>query len=302
MRKLLIKMEMKFGKYAVPNLTMYLMVCYAAGLVLQAINPGFVNFMYLDVYRIIHKFEIWRLISWLFVPSSSGIFAVIMMLFYYSIGSLLERCWGTFRYNLYLLNGIFLTLIGAFLIYGFYSLFTDVNMPEFSMICSVSYSIYYICTSLLLAYAVTFPDNRVLLMFMIPLRVIYLGLIYLVELIYEFVAVPMPGSKVAIAATLINFAILFFSTGGYFRISFNNIKRKKQFKDSYDKGRAYYQSGFGRKIEPKITPEGRVSIHKCAVCGRTELDNDELEFRFCSRCNGNYEYCSEHLYTHVHVE
>ena len=41
--------------------------------------------------------------------------------------------------------------------------------------------------------------------------------------------------------------------------------------------------------------------HRCAVCGRTELDNPELEFRYCSKCEGNYEYCQDHLYTHKHV-
>lgn len=26
-----------------------------------------------------------------------------------------------------------------------------------------------------------------------------------------------------------------------------------------------------------------------------------LDFRFCSKCDGNYEYCSDHLFTHQHV-
>ena len=47
----------------------------------------------------------------------------------------------------------------------------------------------------------------------------------------------------------------------------------------------------GRDGEPR---------HRCAVCGRTEKDDDTLEFRFCSKCNGSYEYCSDHLYTHEH--
>ena len=45
-----------------------------------------------------------------------------------------------------------------------------------------------------------------------------------------------------------------------------------------------------------------ITKHKCAICGRTERDGDDLEFRFCSKCNGNYEYCNEHLFTHEHVK
>ena len=44
-----------------------------------------------------------------------------------------------------------------------------------------------------------------------------------------------------------------------------------------------------------------IAKHKCAICGRTEHDGDDIEFRYCSRCVGNYEYCLEHLYTHTHV-
>ena len=42
--------------------------------------------------------------------------------------------------------------------------------------------------------------------------------------------------------------------------------------------------------------------HKCAICGRTEKDSPELEFRYCSKCEGNYEYCQDHLFTHEHVK
>lgn len=42
--------------------------------------------------------------------------------------------------------------------------------------------------------------------------------------------------------------------------------------------------------------------HRCAICNRTEQDDESLEFRFCSKCEGNFEYCNEHLYTHIHVK
>lgn len=46
----------------------------------------------------------------------------------------------------------------------------------------------------------------------------------------------------------------------------------------------------------------KISKHRCAICGRTEQDNPDLQFRFCSKCNGNYEYCNDHLFNHTHVQ
>ena len=97
-----------------------------------------------------------------------------------------------------------------------------------------------------------------------------------------FMAVP-------IVASLLNFVIYFLSTRDLYRYNPKEIRRKQQFKKAVAGSRA----GSG---------QGRVTKHKCAICGRTELDDPNLEFRFCSRCNGNYEYCQDHLFTHEHVK
>ena len=81
-----------------------------------------------------------------------------------------------------------------------------------------------------------------------------------------------------------SFVIFYLLTRNWYRISPKSIAGRAKFKKA-----------------AKIRPAGE-SIHKCAVCGRTEKDDDTLEFRFCSKCKGNLEYCSDHLYTHIHVE
>ena len=43
-------------------------------------------------------------------------------------------------------------------------------------------------------------------------------------------------------------------------------------------------------------------LHKCAVCGITDADDPDMEFRYCSKCNGYYCYCSEHINNHVHIQ
>lgn len=55
---------------------------------------------------------------------------------------------------------------------------------------------------------------------------------------------------------------------------------------------------FRHEVKKNMRPSG----HKCAICGRTEADDPTLEFRFCSKCDGNYEYCQEHIFTHEHVK
>ena len=102
------KFEKKFGKYAIPNLTLVLIMCYVAGYVIEmmgrASNTYLLGFLTLDPYRILHG-QIWRLVTWVIVPPESlGIFTIIMLFFYYSLGTTLERTWGTYRYNVYFLG------------------------------------------------------------------------------------------------------------------------------------------------------------------------------------------------------
>ena len=84
-----------------------------------------------------------------------------------------------------------------------------------------------------------------------------------------------------------NVLIYFLMTRNYRRVDPREIHRKQQFKKAVNMGN---------------TARGNGPIHRCAVCGRTELDDPNLEFRYCSRCKGNYEYCQDHLFTHKHVE
>ena len=114
------KMERKLGRYAIHNLTKYMIICYIIGFALEYLQALFeiplISWLYLSPAHIIHGGQIWRLVSWLLIPpgSSNIIFVLIMLMFYYSIGTTLERTWGAFRYNVYVLGGILCTVIGAF--------------------------------------------------------------------------------------------------------------------------------------------------------------------------------------------
>ncbi len=112
------KMERKYGRYALSHLTMYIIVTYIAGYIIALAAPIMRQYLTLEPYYILHG-QIWRLVSWILIPPSSlDIFTIIMLFFYYSIGTSLERAWGDFKYNVYIFSGILMTIIGSFLLYG----------------------------------------------------------------------------------------------------------------------------------------------------------------------------------------
>ncbi|MDE6917012.1 MAG: rhomboid family intramembrane serine protease [Lachnospiraceae bacterium] len=288
------KMERKLGKYAIPNLSLYLIMGYVLGYILMFINPAMVDFLTLNPYLILRG-QIWRLVTWIIVPPSEfDLFTIIMLMFYYSVGTNLERTWGTFYYNVYLFMGMFFTLIGSFLIMAvsyvpaFYS--NEVRMAygeaAYFLLVGRSFSTYFVNMSIFLGFAATFPEVQVLLMFIIPVKVKWMGIAYAVLLIVQFLQSNIVG-KIVIGASLLNFVVFFLMTrsGAGMRMSPRQVKRRHDY-----------------NREVKRAKPASVSKHKCAICGKNSEDNPEAEFRFCSKCNGNYEYCQDHLFTHTHVK
>lgn len=288
------KMERKLGKYAIPNLSLYLIMGYVLGYILMFINPAMVDFLTLNPYLILRG-QIWRLVTWIIVPPSEfDLFTIIMLMFYYSVGTNLERTWGTFYYNVYLFMGMFFTLIGSFLIMAvsyvpvFYS--NEVRMAygeaAYFLLVGRSFSTYFVNMSIFLGFAATFPEVQVLLMFIIPVKVKWMGIVYAVLLIVQFLQSNIVG-KIVIGASLLNFVVFFLMTrsGAGMRMSPRQVKRRHDY-----------------NREVKRAKPASVSKHKCAICGKNSEDNPEAEFRFCSKCNGNYEYCQDHLFTHTHVK
>ena len=287
--------ERKFGKYAIKNLSLVLIICYAFGYLFEWIYPDFLHFLYLNPYKIIFRGQIWRLVTWLVVPPSGfDFFTLLMLYFYYSIGTTLERNWGTYRYNVYIFSGALFTILGAFLLLGYTMLFqTDVFTAlgeDYFTIVSGMFSTYYVNMSIFLAFAATFPNMQVLLFFILPIKVKVLGIVYGAILIYQFIvgygtnlAVLNVANRFVIAASLMNFIVFFLTSRGKIRMTPKQVKRSQEFR---------------REIKKSV----KITRHKCAICGRIEETNPELEFRFCSKCDGNYEYCQDHLFTHTHVK
>ena len=272
------KMERKFGRYAIHGLMKYVVACYIIGYVLEFFAPQLYSYLTLEPYMIFHYGQVWRIVSWVLIPPPTGhiIFAVIMIVLYYQLGNALENTWGAFRFNLYIFGGVLFSILGALILYAIYG-----GHP---VSFDGSFSTYYINMGIFLAFALCYPDMQILLYFIIPIKMKWMAIVYGALMVYEFVTSGWTG-RVAILASILNFLIFFFATRNYQRISPKEIHRKKNFQRQMKSAR-----GNG------------VTKHKCAICGRTELDDPNLEFRFCSKCNGNYEYCQEHLFTHQHVK
>lgn len=310
MGKFLAKMERKFGKYAIRNLPLYTTIIYAAGYIMSMLWPDIYGLFSLNPYAILHG-QVWRLFTWVLIPDGSlGIFfALISMYFYFSIGRTLERTWGSFLYNVYYFSGLFWTVIGAFLLFGFLEIFGQEYLQFYEVyeyaygaipayqggswayyFISQMFGVYYIHMSIFLAFAITYPDMQVMLFFFLPIKVKVLGIIYVIIMAYSIVTGFLGGGLiigviqlVVIGMSLLNTLLFFLMTRRRSIKSPKEIKRQHEYK-------------------VKVKAVSNVTRHKCAICGQTEKDNPNLEFRYCSKCEGNYEYCSEHLFTHEHVK
>lgn len=279
----LTKLERKYGKFAIPNLTVILIVGFVFGYIIEIVQPDALSIINLNPAKIMHG-QIYRLITWVIMPpGGASLLVIITLMFYYSVGRTLENAWGDFRYTLYILSGIIFTDIGVVVTYLVMRLAGQAELAAFFAEYSDT-STYYLCMSMFLAYAFMFPDMQVLLYFIIPIKVKWLGYLDIAYLILSVLSYGMMGyyaGMVTVIMSVLNFILFYFLMKGKTRVTSAHKKRKRAYKK-------------------EVRQTQMLTRHKCAICGQTEEDNPNLEFRYCSRCKGNYEYCSNHLFTHQH--
>ncbi len=305
------KFEKKFSRYAIPNLSLYLIIAYIIGYAIQILSPEMYQLLMFDPYMIFHG-QVWRIITWILMPPETlGVFTIIMLILYYQLGRGLEHTWGTYRYNVYMFSGLLFTVIGALVLYVvMLVLYSAGIMPDEITTQMLSYGIvspgqffgtfiglfvstYYINMSIFLAYAVTYPEEQLMLYFLVPIRIKWFGYLYAAYLIYDIIKAFKTGSfivgitvTVLIFVSLLNFLIYVIFGRNRARFNPKQAKRRHEYKQSV------------RQAKPKTYENG--ARHKCVICGRTEIDDPNLTFRYCSKCSGNKEYCQDHLFTHEH--
>lgn len=263
----------KHPHFGIKNLMRYISIANVAVWLIGAINPVLVGYLAFDPYAIAHG-QIWRLVSFIFYPPSMGLLAFIAFYFYYWIGSTLESYWGTGQFNIFFFSGVLLTVIYGMVMY---------------FITGISFRLdaQYIYLSMFFSFAALYPNMEVLLFFIIPIKIKYLAYIDAAYFIIGVISGSFPGNLLPVVAVL-NFLI--FCGGDLFR----DIRRVRR-------GSSASAVNFRRESKRiRREQEQKLYNHKCAVCGRTDRDYPNLEFRYCSRCAGYHCFCEDHINNHIH--
>ena len=261
----------------IPNLMLVIAIGNLAVYMLSRIDPSNIVYSYLCFSRsAILRGQVWRLFSYIFtylndVRGAGLLLAAVSLFCYYQFGKILESYWGTFRFNLYYLTGLVLTDLAAMLL-GAGADATALNL------------------SLFLAVATIAPEAKVLLFFFIPVKIKWMAILdacYFAYIIF-FCAVSRYWIGVVLPlVALLNFFVFFAPELGRF------AKREQ----TRTKQAAHFHNAV-RQTQREQQSQGY--RHKCAVCGRTDVTNPELQFRYCSKCAGYHCFCSDHIFNHVH--
>ena len=261
----------KHPRFGINNLMLMLVIGNCIVYLLDMFSSGTLSPMLsFSRYYILHG-QVWRLVTFLFVSDigSNVIMFALSMYFYWFIGSNLEREWGAGKFTIYYGTGVVMAIIVGF-ITGYAST-------------------TYLDLSLFLAFATLYPNIRFLLMFIIPVKAKWLAWIDAALIGINFVSALLTlrwGTALLIVVSLLNYLIYFWNDLMYY------VRRQKR-----STSRATMD--FQRAAQAKRDKKGY--IHKCAVCGRTDTDYPDLEFRYCSKCVGYYCYCMDHINNHVHI-
>ncbi|MDL2274170.1 hypothetical protein LJC34_06490 [Oscillospiraceae bacterium OttesenSCG-928-G22] len=268
------KMERFFYTHrnkGIKNLMLLLVFANAVFLIIGQVESGMaiIDKMTFDVSAILAG-EVWRVVTFVFIPPSfSLMFGVLTLYFYYMIGSALEREWGVLKFNLYYLTGMLGTILCCFL-------------------TGASASATFINLSMFFAFATLYPDFRVLVFFIIPVKIKYLAYLDAAFFLWEILFGRFPENLIPIVA-LLNYILYFGKDFVHFVRS--RLKARKHITE--------YQS---KITEIDREQKRKAYRHMCVVCGRTDVTHPDMQFRYCSKCAGAPCYCEEHILDHTHIE
>lgn len=286
------KLRIKFNHFClvhrdkgIPNLMLYISIGTAVVYLMSMIGGDLTlyNALRFDRDAILHG-QIWRLFTYIFTYGlGNKILLVLLSLFcYYSLGRAMESTWGTLRFNLFYFSGVLL-------------------MDVYALIFNSGASVYYLNLSLLLGYATLYPDAKFLLFFILPVKAWIFGLIDLGLTLYDVFLFASMGAPFTVCifplVAIANYFLFFgkdvlnlFPRSWRLKLSHRSAPRKKT---------AAHQNPIPfRKAAPQAAPY----THRCTICGRTDVTNPEMEFRYCSRCSGYHCYCEEHISDHIHIQ
>ena len=272
--------------FGIPLLMRYIAIGNVIVFLLDLVSAGTFSGLLTFIPAAILQGQVWRIVTFIFVPiNSSPIWFILSVLLYYSLGTTLERIWGTPRFTMYYLIGVVFTVIAAVIAAVANPLYA--SWPVANM--------YYVNMSLFFAYATLNPDAVFRVYFIIPLKAKWLAwldaALFVID-ICRYIGYGMWPMALVIVLAFFNYFLFFGSDIG---VLFGRVRQKTK----YTRRTIDFETAKRRQEEQR---RSQGYTHKCAVCGKTDADDPNEDFRYCSKCNGYYCYCSEHIGNHVHVQ
>ena len=223
--------------------------------------------------------QIWRIVTFAFVPEAGSlVFLAISLYFYYFIGSALESAWGPGKFTIYYLSGMLVTALYSLIVWWI------ARVP-------LVVTPHWLNMSLFFAFATLWPDQRVLLLFVIPVKIKWLAWLDAAYFVYQ-IAVCFAAGLVWQAFLPVVAMLTYIVFCGGWLIDIFRPGRVKQRANT-----VRFKSAARKAQQARAS---RPFTHQCAVCGRTNVSDPSLEFRYCSRCAGYHCFCADHINNHVH--
>jgi len=261
----------KHPRFGIPNLAMYVAIGQAVVGILDLFFKGWLTAAMMFLRPYILRGQIWRLFTFILEPTSGNPFYLLLSCYViYWTGQMLEREWGTAKFSLFYLSGVLWSILGG-MILG-------------------TINIYYIHLSFFLVIATMYSEMQVLFMFVLPIKMKWLAILDVVLILLDGVRY---GPFVILLA-LPSFINYFIFTWPFWSVKLGFARRRVDPQViSFKRAK--------RQAEKKARETGGY-LHKCAVCGITDLDDPNMEFRYCSKCDGYYCYCANHINNHIHIK
>ena len=273
-------------RFGIPNLMIYVVIGNILVYILMMFsNAAAISFLYFDLAGLLRG-EIWRIVTFIFVPTASNpLLLVLSLYFYYFIGTAMESYWGTAKFTLFYLTGAVLTVAFAFLS----RLWTPLTLV----------SNVYLNNILFLAFATLYPDALIRFYFVIPVKAKWLALFYAFLTFYDIIRMDTWSVKLLLPSLLPMLVAVWLTYAVFFWDRIREILENIGFLTRHKRSQQPIPFKSAVRQQKKKDAQ-RGYRHKCAVCGRTDADFPDLEFRYCSRCAGYHCFCQDHIFNHVH--
>ena len=297
----------KHSNWGIPNLMLYIALGSAVVMILSMFNGGSALYSLLSFNKAkILQGQVWRLVTYVFTDNSGGFLGLIFLYFFYNLGRHVELSMGTFRFNLFYFTGMILMDVFAMIFCPTETVIIGNYVVEPSYFVGLySQMAFFLHLSLILIFAATYPDSQFMIFFILPVKAWLLSIVYLLILFADIFNMTYPVNLFPHSLFPLVGLANFLLFAGKDALNLLPPAWRPSGRKQYRTVRTNTQKKTGtipfpqEKAAPKQTP---AYTHRCTVCGRTDVSNPELEFRYCSKCNGYHCYCEDHISNHTHIE